>query len=264
MWDDFSRTMIFIVLAPTMAILLQLCTARISNLADNQCSSSYTSNTADDSGNSSQPTYSNCRRRIQHALTGFLFFLLSYILPHSIACLLLSLATTLFYVLHLARSKSKSIQHQYLQHFGPLLREHERNVNTVPGAFWFLLGTTILVLSFTMDIIRTSLLCLSFGDPIASITGMSFGGPKVHFRHGIKSLVGCCSCFITCVLISMFCMGIQYGPGVWILTGFAATLMEVSSGFMGIDDNILIPLGTGAVLSLYVESHGFQNIVLTQ
>ena len=146
---------------------------------------------------------------------------------------------------------------------GLLLREHECNVKTVPGAFWFLLGTTILVLSFTMDIIRTSPMCFSFGDPIASITGMSLGGPKVHFRHGIKSFVECCSCFITCVIISTFCMGVRYGPSVWILTGFAATFMEVSSGFIGIDDNILIPLGTGAVLSLYLESHGFQNIVLT-
>ncbi len=101
-----------------------------------------------------------------------------------------------------------------------------------------------------MDIVRTSLLCLSFGDPVASIAGMNFGGPKIHFRYGVKSFTGCCSCFVTCVIISMMCMGIQYGPGIWILTGLVATLMEVSSGFTGINDNILIPLGTGAALSL--------------
>ncbi len=255
LWSESALTIIFIILAPTLAILLQIFTARISN--SNSNSNSNTDNTSNKTkSNHFQSTHNQGRRQIQHALTGFLFFILSYLLPYSIACSLLSLATIVFYILHLLRSASTSIQQQYMKHFGPLLRDHERNVHTVPGAFWFLLGTTILVIFFRMDVVRTSLLCLSFGDPMASIAGMNVKhGPKMHLQHGIKSLVGSCSCFWTCLIVSMVCMGIEYGPGVWFVTAFVATLMEGLSGFVGIDDNILIPLGTGTALSIYLESN---------
>jgi dolichol kinase len=243
-WDPFTRTMLIIILVPTFVIFLQVLTARART-------------TSNPNSNNSKTFNHQGRRRIQHALTGLSFYILSFLLTHFIACLLLSTTTTLFYVLHLLRSKSKTIQQFYIQQFGPLLRDHEKNIHTAPGAFWFLLGTTVLVISFSMDIVRTSLLCLSFGDPIASAMGIRFGGPKIQLRHGNKSLVGCCACFITCVTMSALCMGIKYGQGVWILTGLIATLMEVLSGLIGVDDNILIPLGTGITLSLYLTSKGF-------
>lgn len=51
-----------------------------------------------------------------------------------------------------------------MKHFGTLLREKEKNVDVLPGAFYFLLGTTIIVILFPMNIVRACLLCLSFGD----------------------------------------------------------------------------------------------------
>ena len=233
-------SLFLIILVPVFVILLQFVTARIRNDGSRP-------------NQTSNQLLNNGRRRIQHALTGLLFYILSFILPFSIACLLLSSTTTLFYILHLSRSRWKSVQRYYIQQFGPLLREHEKNVHSIPGAFWFLLGTTILLLSTSMDITRTSLLCLSFGDPMASTVGMALGGPKFQFQYGKKSLAGCSACFITCVSMSIFCMGSRYGQGIWFLTGLVATLMEVSSGLIAIDDNILIPLGTGAALSLYLR-----------
>ena len=248
-WMSAASTMVLVILAPTLAILLQVISARTrtrTNRTNNQ--------------SSHQRQHQHSRRRLQHALTGLLFYILSFLLTHFTASLLLATATTLFYILHISRSKSKAVQQYYIQQFGPLLREHEQNIHTIPGAFWFLLGTTIIYYFFDIDIARTSLLCLSFGDPIASTMGMNFGGPKVQFRHGSKSLVGCCSCFITCVIISMLCMGFKYGQGLWILTGFIATLMECLSGLVGIDDNMLIPLGTGATLSFYLYCMDLQFI----
>lgn len=243
-WLRSISSIFLIVLVPAFVVLLQLVAARIRTDGNN-------------ANQTSNQLSSNSRRRIQHALTGLIFYILSFILPFSIACFLLSSTTTLFYILHLSRSRWKSIQRYYIQQFGPLLREHEKDVHSIPGAFWFLLGTTILLLSASMDVTRTSLLCLSFGDPMASTMGMAIGGPKVQFHHGNKSLIGSCACFITCVLVSMFCMGLRYGQGIWILTGLVATLMEVSSGAVAIDDNILMPLGTGAALSLYMRLYGF-------
>ena len=226
---------LLILIAPTLAILLQLLTASNSSTSSNSNASSL-----------------HHRRRLQHALTGILFYVLSFILPHIVAIILLSLATIAFYALHSARSTSTSVQEYYMKHFGPLLRDHEKNIYTLPGAFWFLVGTTIVVSAFPIHIARTSLLCLSFGDPIAALVGIRIGGPKIVVSTGgSKSVSGCLACFWTCYLVAFFCMN-EFGSEAWFLTGFVATFMEVFSSWIA-DDNVLIPVGTGTVLWLYTN-----------
>jgi len=228
--------LLIIVSAPILAILLQVLASgsgRNGNIQVARNSSSF-----------------HHRRRFQHILTGVLFYCLSYVLSQFVAALILAIATVVFYGLHKARSVSKSVQEHYMKHFGPLLRDHEKNLDTLPGAFWFLLGTCIVVSSFDMNIARTSLLCLSFGDPIAAMAGIRFGGPKIFMYGGSKSAVGCSACFWTCFLVAFFCMN-DFGVEVWFLTGSVATIMEAFS--CAIDDNFLIPVGTGTALWLYTS-----------
>jgi len=198
-------------------------------------------------------------RRIQHAITGLIFYGLSYVLPSSLAIALLCISTLAFYVLHIARSQSHVVQEYYLKHFGPLLRDHEKKLNVLSGAFWFLVGTTIVVCVFPINIARTSILCLAFGDPFAAIVGISVGGPKLCLASnnkidggGSKSVAGCLACFWSCYLVSFICMR-ELGPDAWFLTGFVATVMEGLNIFSSIplDDNVLIPVGTGVALWFY-------------
>ena len=141
-----------------------------------------------------------------------------------------------------------------MRHFGPLLRDHEKKLNALPGAFWFLLGTTIVVCAFPINIARTSILCLAFGDPIAAIVGINVGGPKLcrNGGGGSKSLAGCLACFWSCYLVSFVCMR-ELGPEAWFMTGVIATVMEGLNFFWSIplDDNLLIPVGTSVSLWLY-------------
>lgn len=203
-------------------------------------------------------------RRIQHAVTGLVFYGLSYVLPSSLAIALLCISTLAFYLLHVARSQSHSVQEYYLRHFGPLLRDHEKRLNVLSGAFWFLVGTTIVVCVFPLNIARTSILCLAFGDPMAAIVGIKLGGPKLCLasnnnngggRGGSKSVAGCLACFWSCYLVSFVCMR-ELGPEAWFLTGFVATVMEGLNLFCSIplDDNVLIPVGTGITLWLYTTA----------
>ena len=246
---------IYLLVVPSIVIVLQLL---------------MTINQRQDQQHSSNLHYP---RRIQHALTGLLFYGLSYILSRPIAITLLCISSISFYAIHRARSLSTKIQQQFLDLFGPLLREYEKNVETLPGAFWFLCGTTVVVCCFPMNIARTSILCLALGDPIAAIVGIQVGGPKIY-RHGVavagagaaagaevpkkrgnKSIAGCMACFWTCYLVSVACMK-QYGPKLWFLTGFVATCMEVLESFCSfavVDDNLLIPVGTGTVLWCYTH-----------
>ncbi len=205
-------------------------------------------------------------RRFQHMMTGLVFYALSYILPHGVACILLVFFTSAFYALHIARSKykSKAVQKAYIKHFGTLLREDEKyNIHYLPGAFWFLLGTTMTVLLFPMgdknNIARISLLCLSFGDPIAAMVGVYLGGPSISRKGRQKTLGGSLACFIVCYAISCVLLGDENightdHSMACYLTGIAASMMEGASLFCSIDDNILIPVGTGTSLWFYLRA----------
>lgn len=202
-------------------------------------------------------------RRIQHALTGILFYLLSFLISTKLAISLLVIATFAFYfVLHLGRKKSKYIQDMYLNWFGVLLREHEKQIHHLPGAFWFLLGTTIVVLCFSIQIARISILCLSLGDPIAAVVGIKFG----HYRRNTilpqnKSIHGCASCYIICFCICIAHITIDERSnesfsfekvvGKSMLTAIVATIMECyGTYFTSLDDNLLMPLGVATTLRM--------------
>ena len=217
--------------------------------------------------NSKSPHMTHYARRIQHALTGILFYLLSFLISKKLATYLLVIGTFAFYTLiHLGRKKSKCIQDMYLNWFGALLREHEKQLHQLPGAFWFLLGTTIVVLCFNIQIARISILCLSLGDPIAALVGIKFGR---YGRDGIlpqnKSMLGCVTCYIVCFCICFghisvneksnetFSLGVS-GRSVEksMLTALVATVMECyGTYFTSLDDNLLMPLGVAITLGMF-------------
>jgi Dolichol kinase len=248
------KVLLSIVLAPSVALVLQLL-----------ISSKLSINTQHhETKRSSSLHY---QRRIQHASTGLLFYILSYMIPTPIAMALLCTSSISFYAIHRARSSSTRVQHHFVQFFGPLLRDNERNVNNLPGAFWFVLGCTIVICCFPMNISRTSILCLAFGDPIAAIVGIQVGGPNLYSnsrssveggqnKTGGKSISGCLACFGICCVVAMMCMH-EYGPKLWFLTGLTATAMEVLESFFcpcaAVDDNLLIPVGTSSVLWIYIQ-----------
>ena len=150
-------------------------------------------------------------RRIQHALTGLVLLLVSYIIPsYPLGFILLSFATLAFYYIHHKRLYDVEWDDWYIEKFGELLREHERGEwekdddtttkkkdvtndgiissnkakkkrmrrrktsPALPGAFYFLLGTTLSTLFFSSIVARTSLLVLSLADPMAGIVGVWF------------------------------------------------------------------------------------------
>ena len=65
-------------------------------------------------------------RRIQHAITGLILLLLSYIIPsYPLGFILLTVATITFYYIHYKRIYDIEWDNWYIDKFGMLLREHE-------------------------------------------------------------------------------------------------------------------------------------------
>ena len=176
------------------------------------------------------------QRRIQHAATGLVFVAISYIIPPLPAAIMLLAADAALYALHRARLRSESAQEIYMKLFGALLRPHERT--SLPGAFYFILGTAAS-LAFPIKVARLSVLCLSLGDPVAAIVGTTIGGPKLI---GGKSWSGTIACFTVCFVLGYGLMG--FNPTCSAIAGMCATLSELFSSIIGIDDNFLIPIST--------------------
>ena len=186
------------------------------------------------------------QRRIQHATTGLVFVAISYIIPPLPAATMLLVADVALYALHRARLRSESAQKFYMKLFGALLRPHERT--SLPGAFYFILGTAAS-LAFPINVARLSVFCLSLGDPVAAIVGTTIGGPKLV---GGKYWSGTLACFAVCFVLGYGIMG--FNPTCSTAAGLCATLAELFSSIIGIDDNLLIPISTCLGLHILAEN----------
>jgi len=251
-----------IFLVPTAIILLQKV------LASAQVDNTITPNSNATVNTNERSSAHHHRRRIQHALTGLSFYLLSYALPRSLSTTLLSLSTILLYILNLTRSLSPPLQSHYLTHFGPLLRTHELSPGVLPGAFWYLAGITVTSLLIPdLDVARVGVLCLALADPTAAGVGLYFprsalafevsrfgrirlaavghdDGGKKDGTAGVgnggggscgrtidrKSLAGCGACFLVSFLVAQASGGEERGGWGWDASLVAAFATMVLEG----------------------------------
>ena len=173
---------------------------------------------------------SHLYRRFQHALTGILLLAISYIVPaYPVGFVLLVVATWAFYCVHRMRVHDPAWDRWYLESFDDLLRDYERGewecekkyvdggtsdsnnqfcklqndhsstykrkrkINpALPGAFYFLLGTSFSTFCFPTAVARASLLVLSIADPLAGLVGAWFSdaGWNITWKQLLQRYVG--------------------------------------------------------------------------
>ena len=186
------------------------------------------------------------KRRFQHALTGHALVQISYVLPRTISlvllvigCLGMYLAKTFFF-------------EKFLEAFGGLLRSKELSGEVLPGAFYFLVGTALVVsglVTSEMEIARYAVECLALADPMASWVGSTISSPKFTIATSgggtrTSSLAGCLVCF-----------GTALGVGYWMLEGAnvavlaaGAAACTIAEGLPFGNDNLNIPVITAFVV----------------
>ena len=231
------------------------------------------------------------KRRIQHGMTGCILVLISYCIPIYMCILLLIAATYIIYYL-----KKHYFHTIYIQNFGPLLRDHEKQPLSqtsssssspennpdsttsqipLPGAYYFLLGTTITTILFPIRIARYSVLCLSLADPMAAYIGQSIPSYRLdQIRHVQRILIsistttngtisGCIACFISAWLIGFFTFILPRdtatvtfdNPIISITAGamtccFAEAIPFFNSNGNG-NDNLQIPIFTALIVTMF-------------
>jgi dolichol kinase len=138
------------------------------------------------------------------------------------------------------RLKSDVIEKIFMQIFGSALRQHEKK--NLTGATYVFTGSVVAIYLFPKEIAVAALLILSISDTLAALVGIPFG--KHQFLK--KSLEGSSAFFLsTFVILSIFF------PGALVFNILIAAIVTLAEAYpMNLDDNFLIPILSGTLLSL--------------
>jgi len=122
--------------------------------------------------------------------------------------------------------------------FGKVLREKEKP--SLMGSTYFLFSSLLAILLFPKPIAIASLLIVILSDTAAALVGRGIGRTRLFG----KTLEGSVAFFVTSLLIVWCCPGLNRLSGT--LAALGGTLIELLP--TGFDDNLTIPLVTGAIM----------------
>lgn len=134
-----------------------------------------------------------------------------------------------------------AVQKLFMRIFGILLRDREFDKFT--GSSYLLVGAIITIWLFPKPYALLSLLFLIISDACAALVGKRFGKHKIFN----KSWEGTAAFFISSVAISLFFPNLPLPQRITAV--ITATLIELLP--LQIDDNLLIPLGSGGIIWVF-------------
>ena len=179
-------------------------------------------------------------RKSIHIASSIIAILL-WLLGENIFLPYLLLTTISFCTLDYLRNYKPTLQKIFLKYFGTIIRPNEQN--TISGASWIFIGSTITIIAFDENIAIIALLIMSISDSVAAIIGIKYGRTKLYN----KSFEGSIAFLLTTALIVFI-----LSPAYYIINIIAiliATLIELIST-PTFNDNLLIPISIGIVLTI--------------
>ena len=125
--------------------------------------------------------------------------------------------------------------------FGNMIRRHEL-AGDWTGATYILLSVCLTVALFTKPIAVAALAFIMVGDTLAALVGRRFG----RHRFGHKSVEGSLACLAGTVAVALVVPGLPLTVG--LIGALVAAIAEAIP--FGIDDNVTVPLISGASMSI--------------
>lgn len=146
--------------------------------------------------------------------------------------------------LELTRFRLAGLNRLYLRILSPLLkREEDRRIT---GATYLLIAAFLVFAFLDRHLAVACLLFLSLGDPAAALVGQRMPGPRVFGKSPRGTLAF--------IVVSTAVVGILVWSGIasyhWGLLAGAAVAGLVELAPLRVDDNLTIPLISGAFMHL--------------
>lgn len=153
-------------------------------------------------------------------------------------------------VVEIARHLSPQFHAFFARVVGFMLRREEWP--RVTGATYVLVAALICIYCFRPREAIAALFILSIADTAASLVGLRFG--RTRFLKG--TIAGSLAFFLVALTILFIC--IPGARGVGFATALVATIVEAAPtirlGRLELNDNLTVPLVTGAVLHFLLRS----------
>ena len=134
----------------------------------------------------------------------------------------------------------------FLRHFA---RNRHKTAFPGKGALFYILGAFFALLLFSEEIALASIMILALGDSVAALFGMHYKGRGKHPFSSKKyleaALLGGMAGFFGAILF--------INPIYAFIASMLAMLIEgidIRLGFTQVDDNLVIPVAAGVILTL--------------
>jgi dolichol kinase len=188
------------------------------------------------------------RRQTAHLLIGISIVLLLKL--QILNVFILFLITLIGGILVLiARKKRLPIIHTLLEYFE---RPHHMARFPGRGSFFLFLGASLTVMIFERNIAMAAIMIMAIGDSVTNIVGRHFGKIKNPFNYK-KNIEGTFAAIVFATLGAFFF--VPFWPA-FIASAISMFVESIDLGWkkyeIEIDDNVVIPLIAGAVITMMV------------
>ncbi len=185
---------------------------------------------------------SHLPRKVFHILAASIIPTVYYleIAPRQWTVYMTIVVAILWIATDMVRVRSEKFNIEFTRLAGWLLKTKEKK--SLTGSSYVLMGTTLSLILYTPPIAAASVYFSAIGDPAAALVGKNYG--VARFSNG-KSLGGTAAMLAVCAGIGVAISGF----GAVALAGAAvAAIVELSS--CRVDDNLSVPLASGAAMTL--------------
>jgi dolichol kinase len=184
-----------------------------------------------------------------------------YFITKTLLLQILTLLAVVSLSVDMARYFSNSFSALFDKIFGFLLRQHERGLHAknLNGATRNFIAAVVCVAVFPKYITIISFAILTFADLASALVGRRFG--RRRFRG--RSLEGSMAFIAAAVVVVALSPKIEYRFSEYLIGALAAIIGAAAEVFSHdrIDDNITIPISTGATMwLLYALIHPAMNL----
>ncbi len=186
------------------------------------------------------------QRRLFHLIVGSAIPLLALVAPRPYILAVTAGGVAFSILLELLRMRLQTLNRWLVTQLRLLLKEEESA--RLMGSTYLILAVLICFLLFQTDVAITALLFNTVGDPLAALAGARFGRRRI-FQ---KSLEGSVTMLVAGLLVAGAMAAFRGLPYVLLLAGaLIAAVIEALP--LPADDNLTVPIGSGAGMSLLMQ-----------
>jgi len=189
-------------------------------------------------------------RKLYHLLGGLSLVSLYYFLGRNQALLLYAVLFAIVLVLDIVRLKLPQVNRFIHDKFRSFIRLNEKR--KITGTVSYILGIGLTFYFYREDIATLAICFLAFGDVAATTVGERYGKTKIGNKSVEGSIAFVAAAISGGMMLSLTGIPIMYG--LVVIGAFIAAGVELLP--LPVNDNLLIPLVSGGVMSLVVTVIG--------